>query len=132
MKRYLSGLLALVLVAILGLTSCAASSSGLTGNYRDDTLAVVSTMRAAIDLTADSSDRVSIQQQVRQQMNDYASRYRRSDSVLKLQSYTTMRTALNGLAGHYSSYPNRPIPKKLKDRLTQELNQIELALKRGG
>jgi photosystem II Psb27 protein len=132
MKRYLSGLLALILVAILGLTSCTASSSGLTGNYRDDTLAVVNTMRAAIDLTADSSDRASIQQQVRQQMNDYASRYRRSDAVLKLQSYTTMRTALNGLAGHYSSYPNRPIPKKLKERLTQELNQIELALKRGG
>lgn len=132
MKRYLSAVLALILVAILGLTSCGASSGGLTGNYRDDTLAVVNTMRAAIDVTADSPDRAAIQQKVRQQMNDYASRYRRDTSLLKLQSYTTMRTALNGLAGHYSSYPNRPISQKLKMRLTQELNQVELALKRGG
>jgi len=131
MKRYLSGLLALILVAVMGLTSCGASSSGLTGNYRDDTLAVLGSMRAAIDVVAESPDRATIQQQVRQQMNDYASRYRRSDSILKLQSYTTMRTAVNGLAGHYSSYPNRPIPKKLKDRLTLELKQIELALSRG-
>ncbi len=131
MKRYLSGLLALILVAVMGLTGCTASSSGLTGNYRDDTLAVLNTMRAAMDVTTESPDRVSIQKQVRQQMSDYASRYRRSDSVLRLQSYTTMRTAVNGLAGHYSSYPNRPIPKKLKDRLTQEINQVELALKRG-
>jgi len=30
-----------------------------------------------------------------------------------------MRTALNSLAGHYSSYPNRPVPEKLKQRLEQ-------------
>ncbi len=42
-----------------------------------------------------------------------------------------MRTALNSLAGHYSSYPNRPVPQKLKDRLEQEFNQVEAALRRG-
>jgi len=42
-----------------------------------------------------------------------------------------MRTALNSLAGHYSSYPNRPVPEKLKQRLEQEFKQVEVALKRG-
>ncbi len=42
-----------------------------------------------------------------------------------------MRTALNSLAGHYSSYPNRPVPDKLKKRLEQEFKQVELALRRG-
>jgi photosystem II Psb27 protein len=42
-----------------------------------------------------------------------------------------MRTALNALAGHYSSYPNRPIPDKLKERLQQEFKQVEIAVSRG-
>jgi photosystem II Psb27 protein len=42
----------------------------------------------------------------------------------------TMTTALNGLAGHYSSYPNRPIPDKLKTRLEQEFKMVEGALSR--
>ncbi|MBD0363369.1 MAG: photosystem II protein Psb27, partial [Coleofasciculus sp. C3-bin4] len=46
-------------------------------------------------------------------------------------SFTTMRTALNSLAGHYSSYPNRPLPQKLKTRLEQEFKQVENALNRG-
>jgi photosystem II Psb27 protein len=43
----------------------------------------------------------------------------------------TMQTALNGLAGHYSSYPNRPLPEKLKKRLDKEFRQVELAISRG-
>jgi photosystem II Psb27 protein len=42
-----------------------------------------------------------------------------------------MRTALDALAGHYSSYPNRPVPEKLKQRLEQEFDQVEVAVKRG-
>jgi photosystem II Psb27 protein len=34
------------------------------------------------------------------------------------------------LAGHYSSYPNRPLPDKLKVRLEQEFKQVEQALSR--
>jgi photosystem II Psb27 protein len=42
-----------------------------------------------------------------------------------------MRTALNAIAGHYSAYPNRPLPEKLKTRVEQELKQVESALNRG-
>jgi photosystem II Psb27 protein len=134
MKRYLSRLLSLVLVVCIGLMGCSSASEGslgLTGDYRQDTLAVVNSLRNAIELTDDAPEKGATQAQARQLINDFAARYRRENSVARLSSYTTMRTALNSLAGHYSSYPNRPIPKKLKDRLEQEFKQVELAIDRG-
>lgn len=131
MKRYWSRLLALVLLVVVGLMGCNNIPATLTGDYRQDTLAVVNTLRTTIDLPQDSPDRVSLQAQARKKINDFAARYQRDDSVSGLASFTTMRTALNSLAGHYSSYPNRPVPQKLKDRLEQEFQRVEVALKRG-
>jgi photosystem II Psb27 protein len=132
MKRYFPRLLALVLVVVVGLMGCSSSSlNGLTGNYREDTLVVVNSLRTAIQTPDDSPDKVSTQADARQKINDFASLYRRDSSLAKLSSFTTMRTALNSLAGHYSSYPNRPLPEKLKQRLEQEFKQVELALNRG-
>jgi photosystem II Psb27 protein len=131
MKRYLSRLLALVMVVAIGLVGCSGSPSGLTGNYSQDTLALVNTLRSAIELPNDSPEKAAVQSEARQKINDFSARYRRDGSLKTLRSYTTMRTALNGLAGHYSSYPNRPLPEKLKQRLSLELNQVESALKQG-
>ncbi|MGA7935061.1 MAG: photosystem II protein Psb27 [Kovacikia sp.] len=134
MKRYLSRLLSLVLVICVGLMGCSSvpeGSLGLTGDYRQDTLTVVDSLRNAITLAEDSPEKAAAQSQARQLINDFSARYRRETSVARLGSYTTMRTALNSLAGHYSSYPNRPIPQKLKDRLEQEFKQVELAINRG-
>jgi photosystem II Psb27 protein len=130
MKRLLSGLFAVALVLVIGLTGCSASPSGLSGNYRQDTLEVISSLRTALSLPDESPDKVAAQAEARQKINDFSARYRRNGSLLKLSSFTTMRTALNSLAGHYSSYPNRPVPKKLQDRLEQEFKQVESALKR--
>jgi photosystem II Psb27 protein len=131
MKRYWSRLLALVLLVVVGLMGCNSSPGALTGDYRQDTLAVVNTLRTAIELPQDSPDRVSTQAEARKKINDFAARYQRDRSVSGLASFTTMRTALNSLAGHYSSYPNRPVPQKLKDRLEQEFERVETALSRG-
>lgn len=131
MKCYWSRLLALVLVVTIGLMGCSGSPDSLTGDYRQDTLAVVSTLRKAIELPNDSPDRAAVQAQTRQKINDFSARYQRGNSISGLNSFTTIRTALNSLAGHYSSYPNRPIPEKLKNRLEQQLQQVEMALKRG-
>lgn len=134
MKRYLSRLLALVLVCCIGLMGCSTApdgSIGLTGNYQQDTVTVIQNLRQALQVSGDSSEGAATQSQARQLINDFAARYRRDSSLTKLSSYTTMRTALNSLAGHYSSYPNRPVPQKLKDRLEQEFQQAEFALKRG-
>lgn len=134
MKRYLSRLLALVLVVVIGLMGCSSSSAtgSLSGDYRQDTLAVINTLRLAIELPEDSPNKTEAQAEARQKINEFAAQYRRNSSASDLNSFTVMRTALNSLAGHYSSYPNRPLPQKLKQRLEQEFKQVEMALKRGG
>ncbi|TAF11377.1 MAG: photosystem II protein Psb27 [Nostocales cyanobacterium] len=132
MKSYWSRLLALVLVITVGLMGCSGSPDSLTGDYRQDTLAVVSTLKQAIEVSPDDPNKAALQAEARQKINDFSARYQRANSVSGLSSFTTMRTALNALAGHYSSYPNRPIPEKLKNRLELEFDRVELALKRGG
>lgn len=131
-KRYISRLVALVLVVAIGLMGCSSTSvSGLSGDYRQDTLTLLQNLRTAIELPEGTPDKAEAQSNARQAINEFASRYRRDSSVTSLSSFTTMRTALNSLAGHYSSYPNRPLPQKLKNRLEQEFKQVESALKRG-
>lgn len=130
MKRYWSRLLALVLVVTIGLMGCSSRDS-LTGNYPQDTLAVVNIMKQALEVTEDSPNKAAIEAEARQKINDFSARYQRVKSVSGLSSFTTMRTALNSLAGHYSSYPNRPVPQKLKNRLEEELQRVESAVKRG-
>ena len=130
MKRFLSRALALVLVLVVGLMGCTASPTGLSGNYRQDSLALIENLRTSLELPDDSPEKAPAQLEARRQISDFVSRYRRDGSLLKLSSFTTMRTALNSLAGHYSSYPNRPVPQKLKTRLEQEFKQVESALRR--
>ena len=122
-----------MLVAVIGLTGCSAvgPSDGLTGNYTEDTTALIDTLRESISLPKDAPDTIQLQDEAKAKINGFASRYRRNDSVSNLSSFATMRTALNALAGHYSSYPNRPVPQKLQDRLEQEFRQVEAALRRG-
>ncbi|BBD56984.1 photosystem II protein Psb27 [Planktothrix agardhii] len=132
MKKYISRLLALVLVAAVTLVGCSGSPSGmLTGNYSKDTLVVVDSLRTAILLPEDAPQKAEAQGQAKEIINEFIARYRRDSAVTTLSSFTTMRTALNALAGHYSSYPNRPIPDKLKERLQQEFKQVEIAVSRG-
>lgn len=131
MKRYWSRLLAIVLVVTIGLMGCSDSPDGLSGNYRQDTLSVVQVLKKAVEVSPDDPNKAEIQAEARQKINDFAARYQRNSSVSGLSSFTTMRTALNALAGHYSSYPNRPIPEKLKQRLEKEFTRVEIALKRG-
>ncbi|HSM83049.1 MAG TPA: photosystem II protein Psb27 [Nodosilinea sp.] len=132
MKSLLARLFALVLVAVVGLTGCSAGTSGmLTGDYRQDTLMLVDSLRTSISMADDDPAKPEAQANAKTIISDFASRYRRDTSVANLSSFTTMRTALNAIAGHYSSYPNRPLPEKLRTRVEQELKQVEAALKRG-
>ena len=130
-KKYLSRLLALVLVVAISLMGCTSNPSGLSGNYRQDTIAVLDNLRTAIDLPDDASNKEEVVTLARRQISDYASRYRRDSETSGLRSFTTMQTALNAIAGYYSSYGNRPVPEKLKKRLDQEFKQVEISLKRG-
>ena len=131
MKSYWSRLLSLVLVLVIGLVGCGGSPDSLTGDYRQDTLTVVNTLRQTLELPQDSPNKAELEAEARQKINDFSARYQRNTSVLALNSFTTMRTALNSLAGHYSSYPNRPVPEKLKKRLDAEFKQVEATLRLG-
>jgi photosystem II Psb27 protein len=84
-----------------------------------------------IDIPNNDPSHSAAQNQAKQIINDFSALYRRDPALTKLSSFTTMRTALNSLAAHYSAYPNRPLPQKLKDRVEQEFKQVEAALKRG-
>ena len=64
-------------------------------------------------------------------INSYTARYRPRSAVNGLASFTTMQTALNSLAGHYTNYPNRPVPDALRDRLSKELKKAEANVVRG-
>jgi len=130
MKKFLSGLFALMLVAVIGLTGCTATPNGLSGDYRQDTLAVIESVRGALNLANDAVDKSEVEAIAREQINDFSARYRWNGALMKLSSFTTMQTALNSLAGHYTSYPNRPVPQKMKDRIDLEFRQVEAALKR--
>jgi photosystem II Psb27 protein len=130
-KKYLSRILALILVAAISLVGCTSNPSGLTGNYSQDTVTVMESLKNAIALPDNASDKKEVVTLARQQISDYASRYRRNAQTAGLRSFTTMQTALNAIAGYYSSYGNRPLPDKLKQRLAQEFKQVEISLKRG-
>ena len=130
-KKYLSRLLALVLVVAMSLMGCTSNPSGLSGNYREDTIAILDNLRTAIDLPDDASNKKEVVTLARRQISDYASRYRRDPKTSGLRSFTTMQTALNAIAGYYSSYGNRPVPEKLRKRLDQEFKLVEISLKRG-
>ena len=122
-----------MLVAVIGLTggltgcSAVGPSDGLTGNYSDDTIAMIDSLRESIALPKDAPNKIELQNEAKQKINDFASRYRRDTNVSNLSSFATMRTALNALAGHYSAYPNRPVPPTLPERLEQEFKQVEAA-----
>lgn len=131
MKRFFAFFLSIALSATLFLTGCSsATPTGLSGNYRQDTLALIGSLRTAIELPEGTPEKSAAQADARAKINDFVSQYRRKSSISGLSSFMTMTTALNGLAGHYSSYPNRPIPDKLKTRLEQEFKLVEGALSR--
>jgi photosystem II Psb27 protein len=132
-QRLWSHLIALALVVVIGLTGCSASATpgGLIGNYQQDSLTVITSLRTALGATEDDEAKAQAQAIARQNINDFASRYRKDAALTKRSSYTTMRTALNSLAAHYAAYPNRPVPDKLKENLDQKFKQVEAALERG-
>ena len=121
----------LVLCLSLGLTACSTASTGITGNYVEDTVAVADSLLATIALAAEDPARGEAENQARSLSSGYVARYRPRGNVNGLASFTTMQTAINSLAGHYTNYPNRPLPDALKERLTKELNKAEISVARG-
>ena len=114
------------------LTACSGEAEAkLSGDYVQDTVAVAQNLMAVIDLPQDDPDHLQAETDARELINDYISRYRPQPRVNGLSSFTTMQTTLNSLAGHYSTYSNRPLPEQLQERLVKELSKAEKAVARG-
>ncbi|PSO56993.1 MAG: photosystem II protein Psb27 [Cyanobacteria bacterium QH_8_48_120] len=128
MKSLITRLLALVLVVVVGLTGCSNPETGLSGDYRQDTLTVLDNLNTVIELPEDDPKKSQMQEKARKQINAYVARYRRDNSIAGLRSFTTMRTALNALGGYYNSSSNRPLPEDEKERLKQEFASVERSL----
>jgi len=130
LRPLLSAGLCLVLCLSLGLAGCS-NAGGLTGSYVDDTVRVAQTLLTTIAIPQDDPGHQAAETEARALINDYIARYRPRRDVNGLASFTTMQTALNSLAGHYSAYANRPLPEALRSRLEKELRKAETSATRG-
>ena len=97
----------------------------MTGDYAKDTISVVKILQNAVESPKDSPNKDEIRDEALALITDYISRYRNRGMVNKTQSFTTMQTALNAMAGHYKNFATRPLPDKLKERLTKEFSLAE-------
>jgi len=129
-RSVIARLLALVLAVAVGVAGCTNSAVGLSGDYREDTLKVVDALERAIDTPDSDPQKEALQERARQQIDEYIALYRRDEDVSGLRSFTTMRTALNTLAGHYSGKTQRPVPDEVKERLKRKFAQVRSALQR--
>ena len=130
LRPLLGTCLCLVLCLSLALTGCS-TAGRLSGSYVDDTVQVAQSLRSTIAIPQDDPGHQAAETEARALINDYIARYRPRRDVNGLASFTTMQTALNSLAGHYSAYANRPLPDALRSRLDKELRKAETSATRG-
>ena len=125
LTKAISFALSLIVVFTLFNAPSYAATTSMTGNYTEDTLSVVKTLQIAVDTPKDSPNKDEVKDEALILITDYISRYRNRGMVNKTQSFTTMQTALNAMAGHYKFFASRPLPDKLKERLTKEFSLAE-------
>ena len=129
LSKYMSKAFALTLSFVILFTTLVsptyAAKTSMSGNYSEDTISVVNTLKAAIETPKDASNKDEVRSEALSLITDYISRYRNRGMVNKTQSFTTMQTALNAMAGHYKNFASRPLPDKLKERLNKELSIAE-------
>ena len=123
--NFLYEIFSLIVVFTLFNAPSYAATTLMTGNYTEDTLSVVKTLQIAVDTPKDSPNKDEVKDEALILITDYISRYRNRGMVNKTQSFTTMQTALNAMAGHYKNFASRPLPDKLKERLTKEFSLAE-------
>ena len=128
-RAFIFSLSIITTVTLLGYPAFAAKSN-MTGDYTKDTVSVVKTLKEVIDTPKDAPNKEEVREEALSVITDYISRYRNRGMVNTTQSFTTMQTALNAMAGHYKNFATRPLPDNLKERLNKELSIAEkLALR---
>eukprot|EP00540_Astrosyne_radiata_P018874 CAMPEP_0116850350 /NCGR_PEP_ID=MMETSP0418-20121206/16106_1 /TAXON_ID=1158023 /ORGANISM="Astrosyne radiata, Strain 13vi08-1A" /LENGTH=157 /DNA_ID=CAMNT_0004482227 /DNA_START=8 /DNA_END=482 /DNA_ORIENTATION=- len=105
---------------------------GLSFKYDDDAARIRSHMVVATGLAKGSDRMEDFGKNMKKEMTDFVSYYRRFPNTAGKPSFSTLYTAINVLAGHYTSYGFKyPLPEKRRKRLYQEYAEISKSLKRG-
>ena len=105
---------------------------GLTFKYEEDASKVRKHMYTATGLAKGSENMEDFGKNLKKEMVDFVSYYRRFPKIAGKPSFSTLYTSINVLAGHYTSYGYKyPLPEKRRKRLYQEYAEIEKSLKRG-
>jgi photosystem II Psb27 protein len=105
---------------------------GLSFKYDEDASKVRKHMVVATGLAKGSEKMEEFGKNMKKEMVDFVSYYRRFPTISGKPSFSTLYTAINVLAGHYTSYGFKyPLPEKRRKRLYQEYAEIEKSLKRG-
>ena len=125
LMKALSIFITLIIYFGMTISPSYAAPSSMSGDYVKDTITVVKTLKGAIETPKDASNKDEVREESLSLITDYISRYRNRGLVNKTQSFTTMQTALNAMAGHYKNFASRPLPEKLKERLNKELSLAE-------
>ena len=104
---------------------------GLTYNYENDAARVRNHMVTATGLAKGADRMEDFGKNLKKEMIDFVSYYRRFPQVAGKPSFSTLYTSINVLAGHYTSYGYKyPLPEKRRKRLYQEYAEIDKSLKR--
>ena len=104
---------------------------GLTYNYDNDAARVRDHMVTATGLAKGADRMEDFGKNLKKEMIDFVSYYRRFPQVAGKPSFSTLYTSINVLAGHYTSYGYKyPLPEKRRKRLYQEYAEIDKSLKR--
>jgi len=104
----------------------APTSFNLNKVYYDDAKQMVSHMKYATFMDRGAPEFEVIAKGVKDEMTEFVSYYRRFNNVAGKPSFSNLYTAINVLAGHYTSYGTKfPVPEKRRKRLLQEYNEIE-------
>ena len=127
----MASLMAVCLSLSLALTACSSAGGPLSGNYVEDTMTVAERLLATIAISAEDPERAAAETEARSLVTTYLARYRPQAKVNGLASFTTMQTAINSLAGHYTNSANRPLPDALRSRLEKELQRAATNVVRG-
>ena len=105
---------------------------GLSFKYEDDAAKVREHMVIATGLAKGAPKMEDFGKNMKKEMVDFVSYYRRFPKIAGKPSFSTLYTSINVLAGHYTSYGYKyPLPEKRRKRLYQEYSEIDRSLKRG-
>jgi len=125
---------AVAVVAAAGPAVAASKTVNIEKEYKEDTLAVLSAIRAVLTLDAKRGDPalVAAADACKPLFTDWIAKYRRDDRFEGRGSFGAAYTAINALAGHWGDVGRDvPLPTKRASRVLQNVTTAEGLILKG-